>query len=156
MKSSLKVSLKKIDTKYIEFLWCLRNKPYVRKYSLNKKRVNWEEHVNWILPILMGISNKELYIILYNSAPVGQVRFDYSNNDVEISISIFEEFQGKRIASASLTEAIKKSKKDKKIVKLIARINKNNLSSLKLFEKAGFKYESKDGSWFKYHFHLHD
>lgn len=148
MKKLSKVSLRKATPSDIEFLWYLRNQPSVYRYFRRGRAVSWKEHINWIMPIIFGISPKTVFIIQKSGIPAGQVRFDYKTSD--ISISILKEFRGKGFAIGSLALAIKEIKKQKKAKKLIAEIHKKNLPSIKLFEKLGFKFKTKNGNWLKY------
>ena len=151
MRNNTKISLRKANFSDIEFLWYLRNQPRVYRYSRRKGIVGWKEHINWILPIILGESNKELFIIKNSQVPIGQIRFDYRNkNNTEISISICDEFQGKGLAKESLNLAIKKIKNRKRIKKLTAEINKKNSSSIKLFKKLRFKSINKKDKWLIY------
>lgn len=148
MKNHFKISLKKADFSDIEFLWYLRNQPIIYKYARNNRAVSWKEHINWILPVILGTSNKNLLVIRNLKTPIGQIRFDRTGDkEAEISISISKEFQGKGFATKSLKLAIKKQKN---IQKLIAEVNKNNKASIRLFEKLGFKLKEKKGIWLKY------
>lgn len=143
-----KILLRKANSSDIEFLRYLRNRPDVYKYFKKARPVSWKEHVDWIMPIILGISNKELFIIRNLKNPIGQIRFDYINQrEAEISISILKEFRGKNIAIKALSLALKKQKKAKEI---IAEINKDNIASIKLFERLGFKIKTKKGTWLKY------
>jgi len=146
-----KISLKKASFSDIEFLWYLRNQLGVCKYSRQSRKVSWKEHIEWIMPIIFGTTNKELFIIKNFKIPIGQVRFDWANNKkVEISISISKEFQRKGFAFKSLNLAIEKIKKEKRAQELTAEINKNNIPSIKLFEKLNFKRDTKKENWLKY------
>jgi len=143
--------LKKADFSDIEFLWYLRNQSETYRYSRQNQAVNWKEHIDWILPIVLGISNKELFIIKNLETPIGQIRFDrMKNKKAEISISILKEFQGKGFAAKSLSLAIKQGQKENKTKSLIAVIHKENLGSQKLFEKLDFKLKEKKQVWLKY------
>ncbi len=151
MKNISKISLRKVNFSDIEFLWYLRNQPTVYKYSRNNRPVSWKEHIDWIFPILLGTSNKNLFIIENFKTPIGQIRFDYQRNkEAEISISILEEFRGRGFAKKALSLTIREIKKQKKAKKLIAEINKDNNPSIRLFEKLNFKLKEKKGKWLKY------
>lgn len=151
MKNSFKISLRKANFSDIEFLWYLRNQPYVYKYSRVNRPVSWVEHIKWILPILLREIDKKLFVIQKSEIPVGQVRFDYKNyREAEVSISILKEFQKRGFATRALNLAIKEIKKNKETKSLIVTIHKNNLSSIKLFEKLGFKFKTKKGNWLNY------
>ncbi len=151
MKNHFKIFLRKANFSDIEFLWYLRNQPNVYKYSRNSRPISWKEHINWILPIILRINDKNLFVIKNLKTPIGQIRFDWlKSEEAEISISILKEFQAKGFAKKALSSAIKEIKNQKKAKKIIAEINKNNVSSIKLFEKLNFKFKEKKGKWLKY------
>jgi len=156
MKSHPRISLTKAESSEIEFFWYLRNKPYVFRYSLSASSVSWEDHVNWIMPIILGVSNKKLFLIRYGKMPVGQIRLDINENEAEISISVLSEFHGKGIAVASVNLMIKKIKNEQAIRMLEATVHKNNIASIGLFNKLRFKLDSKKGKWLKYKLDIHD
>jgi len=148
MKSPFVISLRKVNFSDIEFLWYLRNQSDVYKHFRKARPVSWREHIDWITPIILGVSSRNVFIIQKSGIPVGQIRFDYKTSD--IGISILKEFRCGGIATKALALAIKKIKKQKGVKKIIAEINKDNLSSIKLFEKSGFKFKTKKGKWLKY------
>lgn len=148
MRNSKEIILKRAEFSDIEFLWYLRNRKEIRKYSKNSKKIKWQEHIDWVLPILLGISDKQLFIIKNAKTPIGQIRFDYKDkNEAEISISILKDFWGKGFASKAITRGIKKQKNIKHFT---AEIYKNNLSSIRLFEKMKFIFEEKKGDLLRY------
>jgi len=147
----MKISLRKANFSDIEFLWYLRNQPYVYKYSFQSKPVDWKEHINWIIPNILGLGNKRIFIIEVFGLPVGQARIDYLNKkETEVSISILKEFHGKGIATEALKKVIRFLRRDRKVKVVIAQMDKSNLPSISLFEKLGFKFLSKKGNWLKY------
>lgn len=143
-------SLKKAGFLDIEFLWYLRCQPEIYQHFRSPKPVVFEEHLKWIVPVLLGFTNKELFVIQYLKKPVGQVRFDYENEEAEISISVLNNFQGKGIGSKSLKLGIDKIKKKKQVKALLAEIHKDNPSSKRLFEKMGFKLKTEEEVWLNY------
>ncbi len=151
-RKNIKISLRKANFSNIEFLWYLRNRPEVYKYSRQNGSVSWQEHIDWVLPILLGISHKELFVIENQRLPIAQIRFDYDDKkeEAEISTSILKEFHGKGFATQALNLAINKVKRQKRAGILTAEIYKKNLPSIKLFEKLNFKFQSKNKNWFKY------
>ena len=151
MKRYSKISLEKASFSDIEFLWYLRSQPDTYKYFRINRAVSWEEHIDWVLPILLGADKKDLYIIKTLKKPIGQIRFEHQElNKVKVSISILKEFHGKSIATKSLDLAIKRASQQKKMKYLVAEVHKKNLPSIKLFEKLGFKLKAKKENWFKY------
>lgn len=141
-----KIKLKKADFSDIEFLWYLRNQPEVFKFFKNPRETQWQEHINWIMPVIFGKTNKELFVALFDKKPVGQIRLDWQENkNAEVSISLLKEFQGRGLGAKLLGQGIKSAKK-KKAKALFAEIHPQNAASVRLFEKSGFKFqEEKDG-----------
>lgn len=149
-EAKAKISLRKAGFQDIEFLWYLRCQPEVFKYFRTPEIAPWEDHLNWIMPVLLGFTNKELFVIEYSEKPVGQLRFDYEEESAEISISLLKEFWGKGIGTQALRLAVKWAKKSKKAKQLLAELHQDNVASQKLFEKSGLKLQSQEGVWKKY------
>ena len=148
MKNLREITLKKAEFLDIEFLWYLRNRKETKEFSMVSGKVKWDEHVNWILPILLGVSNKQVFIIKNLRTPIGQIRFDYKGRDeAEISISILKEFWGKGFALMAIVSGIKKQKDIKRFT---ATIHKDNLPSANLFKKVNFVFQSSTGNWSRY------
>jgi len=147
----MKIFLKKADFSNIEFLWYLRNQPDVYKYSRVNRAVSWEEHVNWIFPIILGISSRDLFVIKQGLLPIGQIRFDYlPDKKAEISIAILKEFRKKGVGQRSFKEALKLLKKTRRAEVILAEIQKDNIPSQKFFEKLNFKLKEKKVKWLEY------
>jgi RimJ/RimL family protein N-acetyltransferase len=143
-----KISLRKASFSDIEFLWYLRNQHYVYKNSRIHKPVDWKDHINWIMPILLGFKKKDFFIIECSNKKAGQIRFDYKNKEAEVSISLLEEFCGRGIGSRALKLAI--ARIEKKAERVMAEVKKDNTASIKLFKKLDFKRKSQKGEWFQY------
>jgi|APSaa5957512622_1039677.scaffolds.fasta_scaffold00261_3 pseudaminic acid synthase len=140
IKTSEKLLLKKVDTSDVDFLFDLRNKDYVYKYSLNPNPIEYQEHLTWITPVLRGEGSKKLlYVIKYEDERAGQVRFDIlEDHVVEVNISVLKEFHGKGISNFALEEGIR-SMKEKGFEKVLAEVFEENTASVKFFEKQGFE-----------------
>lgn len=152
-KENIDVKIREVNESDIEFLWYLRNLPETYRYSRNSRKVAYEEHLNWIMPILMGEKeNVNLYVILCDGKRAGQVRFDLLEKQVaEVSISIFSKYWGKGVALSGMKQGME-IMKNKDIRKFIAEVKKENIGSLHFFTKAGFKSfkEDKDYQYFNY------
>lgn len=149
------ISLRKINFYDIELLWHLRNQPDVYKYFRQNRRVSWEKHIKWIVPIILGMAKKDLFMIQHESLPIGQIRFDYQKNkEAKVSIAILKEFRGRGISRESFKKAVKLVKKEKKLKTIIAEVHKNNIPSQRFFKKLNFKLKEKKGSWLKYTQHF--
>jgi RimJ/RimL family protein N-acetyltransferase len=149
------VYIKKADFFDINFLKNLRSQDYVLKYSKHDRPVGWLQHIRWIIPIILGLSNKKLYVIKDGGLSIGQMRFDIlSLNEQEVSISVLKGLHGKGVAAAAFSASLSELRKDKNIKILRAVINEKNIASIKFFEKLKFELKSKDGSWLNYYFKI--
>lgn len=156
MTQGPKVSLRKAGFGDIEFLFNLRNQPYVYQYARSNRPVEREEHIAWAEKAFSSETNKELFIIQYDKEPAGQLRLDYSGKQAEVSISLLKEFHGKSIAAKSLALALDAARADKKATALTAEVHKDNTASQRLFEKVGFKLRGREGDWLTYLYDLYD
>lgn len=146
----MSISLRKANLSDIEFLWYLRNQPDVYKYFRQARKVSWQEHIKWILPIILEEEPRDIYLIRQGLLPVGQIRFDHEEEKSLISIAILKQFRGKGIAVESFKKAVKMLPRGKKTKVLMAEIHRDNISSKKLFESLNFKPKTKKGKWLKY------
>lgn len=109
------------------------NEEAVRKNALNSNKIIWEEHFKWFTNRLS--SNSKLFVLLMSNKPVGQIRFDLNNDFWEIDYSIDKQYRGfglgRKIIELSLT---KFNLGDK----LRAFVKRENISSIKVFEKLSF------------------
>ncbi len=119
-------------------------------YSISKT-ITYDEHVKWFNE-LISKSRSRLYIITNKEGDfIGQIRYDLNeNNNAVVSISISERYRGKGIATFALKLSHKRIKEDIEIKNVIAYIDKNNLSSIKLFENVGYKYMESSKNILKY------
>lgn len=80
---------------------------------------------------------------------IGAFHIEKSESTLYLSIVVFPEFQKMGKASA-IVEDIKKNIFNSEYRKIEAVINDDNIASLKLFEKQGFLFDSKDGGLLTY------
>ncbi|MDD4990292.1 MAG: GNAT family N-acetyltransferase [Candidatus Pacebacteria bacterium] len=146
----MEVKLKKADKNDKQFLFGLRNKPYVYENSGTPRPVKWQEHTDWLEKVLSGEANKELFIIEFKEEPAGQIRFDFNNSKAIVNISLLKEFQNKGIAFSALQAGIEKMKEEKQIKTFIAEVYQDNIASQKLFEKLEFQFQSQKDVWKTY------
>ena len=109
----------------------LRNKNYVRKNSINKLKIKKNHHKVWFQKCL---KENKIYIIKKNNFFVGYIRIEKKNKNV--SWAIKKRFHGKIKFSNLLKKTTNKG--------LIARIYKDNIVSLVVALKAGFKFYKKN------------
>lgn len=111
----------------------LSNDKDVRKNSLNKEYIKWENHVIWFKDRLLN--PLPFYIIEDNRQNfIAQVRFEKENGNVFISLSILKSCRGKGLGTKIIKECTKKSN----FKKVYALIKSSNIQSQKAFIKAGY------------------
>ena len=145
------VRIRPVEESDIESIFELSNQPYVRKYSINKEKITWNNHVKWFNNTVNN-KNIEFYIVNneYNDL-LGQVRFNMDDNDFFIvSISIAEVIKGKGLSKEILRKSIdlffsRRSKNNQ----IIAYISKENIPSMRLFKGLGFEIINKEDSLVK-------
>ncbi len=84
-----------------------------------------------------------------NNELIGVFHLEKSEENLYLSIVVFPEFQNKGKASKIL-EDIKNNIFGLEYCKIEVAINDDNIASLKLFEKQGFVFDSKDGGLLTY------
>lgn len=123
------------------YLW--RNRPEVYRFFFNPRPVTQEEHEKWFYKIL---NNAHVLFLmgLYQNNECGTVRFDFNPefDTAEVGIYIIPEFFGRGIGGQMLLQGEKYLQEHvPQIKKLIAKVQVENQSSLKMFSKC--LYEEK-------------
>jgi len=140
MKIQLAPFIKPIITK--KYLKWVNNKD-ITKFTSLKKKNSKDDLKNYVINCK---NDKDTYLfkILYFKLHVGNLRITklFENNGT-IGILIGEKkYHNKGIGFKSIEKATKISKKNG-YKNLFIFLNKNNLSSLKIFQKNGYKIQSK-------------
>jgi RimJ/RimL family protein N-acetyltransferase len=135
-----KISLRKMkpDDKIRTFEWA--NDEQTRINSFNSESITFEEHSAWFDNKLTD-KTALYYICEMNNNPIGLIRFDIEDDRVITGIVIDKKFRGKKLASEFLLkgcETISKLTNNP----IVAFIKKENIPSIRSFEKAGFIYSS--------------
>jgi RimJ/RimL family protein N-acetyltransferase len=119
------------------------NDPMVRKNSFNQEIIPYNEHVKWFTKKLES-NDCCLYLFLtIDNIPVGQVRIDKDDNENIIGLSIDEQFRGMSLGTKMIEMACVSYSKEHNEETIVAYIKETNISSYKIFKKAGFNDASK-------------
>lgn len=147
------LNLKDVREEDIDDLFKWRNHPDVRKNSFNTASILWDEHKKWFKAEIED-PNTTIYIACCNEQKIGSIRFEDRGEAIKVSVMLNPGFLGKGLGSEVIrlgTERFIKEKKPDKSVH--AEIKKDNLASIKAFQKAGYKeshvayiWEKKDGN----------
>ena len=112
------------------FILELRNS-FFNKFHKQNSPIKLKEHEKYMKA---QIKNKKFrqWIIIDHKSDIGYIRI----LEEDVSVLLKKEFQGKGFGTKALRKLEKQSSLPKK---LIGEIKANNISSIKTFEKAGYK-----------------
>jgi RimJ/RimL family protein N-acetyltransferase len=134
-----KITLKKAGPNDMRELFNWRNHLEARRNSFNTNAVEWGEHKKWF-KIKTKDPNTSIYIACLGSYKIGSVRFEHKRDVVAISIILNPDFFGKRLAAKVIRLATERFIKEKGREKaIVAEIKRENIASIKAFQKAGFR-----------------
>jgi len=118
-----------------------------RQMSGNTDSIDLEKHKSWFYE---SIKSPERFLFIgvdHNDNSIGLSRFDLLDLDlVSVSITLNPEMRGKKLSSLFLQESINEFSLNN-VNKFIATIRKENISSIRCFEKVGFSFSHKDNEF---------
>lgn len=128
----LRVRFANIDD--IKQVFELSNDEMVRKNSINKEKILWQNHVLWYEDRIKR-TNEPFYVVEdENQNFIAQVRFDVKDENI-ISISLASEYRGKGLSAQIIKICSEKFNKRP----VIAYVKEKNVPSLKAFLRAGYE-----------------
>lgn len=152
------ISIRAANQEDAETLFGWRNHPETRRMFINQSEVDATEHLEWFNTTIASEERILLIGELANGAAFGVVRFDFdkSFNKAEISITISPDLRGQGLSGRLLSVAIDNlrnlinSARARPSFHLTARVRRENMSSIRLFQRAEFKLSCEDSEylWF--------
>lgn len=134
----INIKIKKTSKEDSQLFFKLRNSVLSRKFSFNSKIISLGEHKKWFNK---NFKNKYYYTLLNNKKKIGYIRGDNVNDSIYISIALESKFRKKNLASKSF-KLFERKINDNAI--LFAKIKKQNINSIKFFEKNNFSLLKKE------------
>ena len=131
-------------------IWEIRNHPSVLEQSGSTPLDDLESHKQWFERMYFGDGNNVCFVLDDGGKVIGYCRFDTrDDNNLAVSIGLDPDYHGRGLGHALLAGALAKYSGNFPIV---AEMQKDNLPSLKLFEKNGFERfkEDEDKYYYKY------
>ncbi len=125
-------------------IYNLLHRKFVKKYSPNSEKSEWEKHKKWY-----GFWLESPYYLIYviknlKGKIVGQIRYEIDGEISMISIYLDKENRGKGLGGAFIERSIKELKFEKSGIKLIlAYILEENDISKNMFLNFGFLFSEK-------------
>jgi len=134
------IILREADFKDAEIIYNLSNDKEVRKNSINRSPLDYENHKKW-LQLKLADDNYKIYLFFIKKNFIGQVKFDIKSDSAIVGISLSENFRGKGYSTVILRIAIKKIFEIYGgVINIIALIREDNQASVKSFLKSGFEF----------------
>ena len=122
------------------FVWV--NDQYVRSASFNDREIEWDEHFVWFSHKVNSDASK-MYVCLADGLPVGQVRFDFVDDHVELDYSLDPDVRGRDWAKAMLDLALHEFRAHSQDA-VFATVRNQNTRSISALLKAGYAQISED------------
>lgn len=134
--------LRSVTDEDLELIYKWRNKPNIRKYMFNEKKIEWQSHLKWFSSIINDDNNK-IKLFIENNEPRGIVqinRIDIVHETAEWGFYIGDSYK-KGLGTLLAYHGLRYIFEDLSIRKLNAQVLSTNLTSLKFHEKIGFNQE---------------
>ena len=138
------ISFRSLRMEDADMLLGWRNDPVTLANSINKKKVNREEHLKWLKGMLESVSNNLLLIAEWDGKPVGSFRLDtfrvkggaVSPDMRLVSYVVAPEYRRKGLGMAIVNEGCTSYGQE---YGLIAKIRTDNVASKKILEACDFE-----------------
>jgi UDP-2,4-diacetamido-2,4,6-trideoxy-beta-L-altropyranose hydrolase len=122
-----------------ELIWQWANDEETRKASYSQAHISWDEHIRWFESVQRQ-KNHRFYIANNGSEKlVGQIRFASDDKDTIVSFSVAPDSRRRGYGKDILIKAAEKLFNETDIEQISAYVKSENLLSLKVFQKAGFR-----------------
>ena len=130
--------LRKVRKDDCQLIWQWANDPAVRSHSFSLQPIPWSEHVVWFQSKQQS-PDCQFYIVLdRQERALGNIRFDISQNEAVVSVTIDRQFRGQGYGSKLIKLGSSKVLRNPKIFRLNAYVKPENEASIRAFIKAGF------------------
>lgn len=136
----MKKRLRDVTRNDLKILFNWRNHPSARNNSFDKSVLTLANHKEWFENVLKSNSSF-LYILEIDEVPVGAIRFKIEDrHSAEINYLIDPSKHGKGFGTEILDVGVNRVfKENPGLKKVYGSVLKENLASIKIFEKLSFK-----------------
>jgi len=133
------IILRKAEITDINDIFEWRNHPDIRKNFFNQELLSWDEHEKWFMAKLKD-PDAAVYMAYYKKEKIGTIRFEANESAIKTSVMLSPLFLGKGLGSQVIKMGVKRFIMEKNPdMQIIAEIKKDNVASIKAFQKADFK-----------------
>ena len=135
-----KIRPARLDDLDLTYRWAIS--PEIRRYSFQKHQILKSEHTNWFIGKLNN-RNCHYLIMEFDGIPIGSIRFDIDGKEALLSYQLDAEYHGKAFGGVLLKKGIEwiinpSNINSKTIDVIIGNVIRENVSSIKTFERFGF------------------
>jgi len=122
----------------VKLLYKWSNDSLVRSQSFNSNEISFETHCKWFEGKLKD-EQALIYIVEADAIPAALVRFDMTEKNTVIGIAVSEDYRGKGLGTKAIKTGLKEYFRTHDLP-VMASIKKDNIASIKSFQKAGFVF----------------
>ena len=134
--------IRKVKKQDMKKIFDISNDEEVRRNSFNSEKIVFDNHQKWFLNKLKD--RNILFLVAQKDDEVfAQVRFEKDNEGYIISISLSSKVRGCGLGVKILEKSLEYFKEKIGNEEIYAYIKKENISSIKIFEKIGFRKEKE-------------
>lgn len=128
--------LRDVRSQDLDLLFHWANDPTVRNNAFNTGLIEYSGHCKWFANCMQR-DDVQIFILVKNDIPVGQVRFNIEEDKAEIDYSISSESRGKGLGNTIIRLGIEEANR-MGIRELIAKVKDTNIPSQRVFLNNGF------------------
>ena len=133
------INLRKVEITDINDMFEWRNHPDIRKNFFNQEMVSRDEHEKWFMAKLND-PDITVYMAYHRKERIGSIRFESRDRVIKTSVMLNPDFLGKGLGPKVIKLGVERFIMEKNPdMQIIAEIKKDNVASIKAFEKAGFE-----------------
>lgn len=139
------IYLRKAQNEDMHDVFELSNEDFVRRYSINPNKIQWNDHVTWFNRVLSD-ENVVFYVATdQNGGFYGQIRYNLDRSQATVSISLSGALRGKGLSKRLLNESIGKLLEERpQIEDVVAYVSERNRASMKIFSGLNFKWTGSE------------
>ncbi len=142
-----KIEFRFVEKSDVERVWEIRNHPKARANSFNNDPIPFFSHQQWFEDQYFTNRNNYCLVLVIEGLVVGYCRFDLKEPRLyRNSIALDPQFHGQGLGKKLLEEGLRRLPLNSTV---FAEVEKDNIASLKLFQKMEFRTINEDAK-FKY------
>ncbi|PTX19977.1 UDP-2,4-diacetamido-2,4,6-trideoxy-beta-L-altropyranose hydrolase [Pontibacter mucosus] len=141
---SASLTLRQATEEDLLLIYHWNNAPEVRRQSFNPEPIPLANHQAWFRARLID-DNTPIYIAEVQGVPAAQIRFTISGTTATLSYLIDGNYRGKGLGYTVLLKGVERLRREHPEVRLVeGLVQRDNIASVRAFEKAGFAYAAPD------------